>query len=213
MYWCQPPYMPLGGFWKGDCRVRSASQTSSPRRPHSAAVASGSQTAAIDAWPGASMKPSRFASTQLASPADHAVIRSTTAVASGLGDVPRSSTALIAGHIRPRGSAVAPAFAAPSTEAGVCFGFFASSASSQSTRCVPPSSQRSSPAGKFFAGLLFQLTSRPLDGETSCGCFEAFRKPRHSNLPRPSTGRSGLTPLRRFGRRPVVTNAMSFSSA
>ncbi len=100
-------------------------------------------------------------------------------------------------HISPRGSAVAPALAAPSTVAGVCFAVFARFASSQSTRCVPPSSQRSSPAGKSLAGLLFQFTSSPFDGLVSCGCLLCATEPFHSNLPRPSTGRSSLTPLGR----------------
>ena len=139
--------------------------------------------------------------------------RSTTAAASGLGAVPRSSTALTAGHIRPRGSAVAAAFAAPSTVAGVCFSTRASSVSSQSSRCVPPSSQRLSDAGKPRAGLLFQLTSSPFDGLMSCGCRDARRKPRHSCLPRPSTGRSPLTRRGRTGSRPVVKSAISLADA
>jgi len=82
---------------------------------------------------------------------------------------------MTAGHISPHGSAVAAAFAAPSTDAGVCRSLRASSVSNQSTRWVPPSSQRVSPAGKSRAGLLFQLTSSPFAGFVDCGWRAARR--------------------------------------
>ena len=203
MYWCQPPYMPPGGDWKRDWRVSSARHSDAPSRPHIAAPARSFQTARIDAWPAASISPSPFASTQLASPALQLVIWSTTACASGLGAralredrgdrgphqrarVGRRRGVLGAEHgrrrvlVRPRQLLQQPVDA---------------------LRCRPrPSGCRR--RGSRVAGLLFQLTSRPFGGSMTCGCLAPARKPFHS-IPAAAVGRQVAVDALRAQRQPA----------
>ena len=75
---------------------------------------------------------------------------------------------------------------------------------------MPPSSQRSSPAGKSFAGLLFQFTSSPFDGLMSCGCLDACQEALPLELAAAVDRQVVVDALGPHGSRPVVTNAMSF---
>ena len=152
------------------------------------------------------MLPSPLASTREPPASYHCCNATTAAVAPAVGDFPRASIAFSVGHSCViRTSSVAAALAEASTLASVAFGYRASSLLSMSTRWIPPSlPKRSSPAGKFAAGLLFQLTMKPLAGLTTCGCLDDASSPFHSYLPLPSTGRSPLTPLGRTGNAPEV---------
>ena len=119
----------------------------------------------------------------------------------------KSGTNLIA-----RTSCVAAAFIAPVSVASVCLRTLAVFWFSRSTRPIGPYAHWSSDAGNPRAGLLFQLLSTP-PLRIAWGCALAGRKPRHSNLPRPSVGSPGSTPGARWGSRPVVTCAIRRWSA
>src|SRR4051794_14272556 len=59
MYWCQPPYWPLGGRSKRAMRPSSSLQSPEPRRSHSPASVSFFHAVSRMTAPGESMLPSR----------------------------------------------------------------------------------------------------------------------------------------------------------
>src|SRR3954469_16742946 len=94
MYWCQPLYWPLGGTSKRAIRPSSCWHRPEPRRSHNPASVSFFQALSRMTAPGASMLPSRLASTREPPAVYQACSAATAAVAPADGDLPRASIAL-----------------------------------------------------------------------------------------------------------------------
>src|SRR5690242_9782674 len=81
-----------------------------------------------------------------------------------------------------------------------------------SERKIGPYEKLSSAAANPGAGLLFQLTMKPLEGSIACGCLLAARNPCQSYCPVPTVGNDGSIPAARIGSRPHETYATCFES-